>query len=627
MCAALGDDLGAAVDEAAPAHWSRLGDAAADMALPDGAQPLSRFARAPSALNRRLAAIGVVDDASAGSALHDALKPGQRLVSRQGDLWRWDGFTTHADAKTAAAIRLEQRNRLQVLDRNFEAAEETAAVARRSHDQASETLKSKQANEREARALFIEARRALDSARTGLTELERAHERALARLASIDENLTRLADEEVETKRLHETLLAEQAALPDGALIDAKVTTARDDVAAARSRAGESRNAHSDLVNEARRRVARLEEIARDKASWSQRGDAARVRVGDIESRLVQTMAAEKEAQGAPTVIEEKRKSLLDQLALAETRRNEAADALAKGQTLAQEADRAAKAADAEASEAREARARLEAQAEAAAERVEEATRLAHETCEAAPEELLAIAEYKEGADLPEREGVERKLERYKRERENLGGVNLRADEEMKEVAARLEDLGVEREDCDSAIRKLRNAIGNLNREARQRLLDAFETVNTNFGDLFKRLFNGGQAELRLIDSEDPLEAGLEIFASPPGKKLASMSLMSGGEQALTATALIFAVFMANPAPVCVLDEVDAPLDDANVERFCRLLHEMAAETDTRFIIITHHALTMSRMSRLFGVTMIERGVSQLVSVDLSKAEQLAAAE
>ncbi|HXI88320.1 MAG TPA: AAA family ATPase, partial [Parvularculaceae bacterium] len=273
------------------------------------------------------------------------------------------------------------------------------------------------------------------------------------------------------------------------------------------------------------------------------------------------------------------------------------------------------------------ARARLEAQAESALARVEEAAEIARETCSAAPEELLGVAEHKEGAELPSREDVERRLERYKRERENLGGVNLRADEEMREVAGRLDELGVEREDCDSAIRKLRAAIGSLNREARQRLNDAFDTVNRNFSSLFTRLFNGGHAELRMIDSEDPLEAGLEVFASPPGKKFASMSLMSGGEQALTATALIFAVFMANPAPVCVLDEVDAPLDDANVERFCRLLNEMAQETETRFIIITHHALTMSRMDRLFGVTMIERDVSQLVSVDLRKAEQLAAAE
>ena len=344
-----------------------------------------------------------------------------------------------------------------------------------------------------------------------------------------------------------------------------------------------------------------------------------------MESRLEETVAAHETASGAPAAIEEKRKVLLDQIAEAETRRNDAADALAKGQETAQNADKTARAADAEASQAREERARLEAQAEAAAERVAEAANVAQETCEAAPENLLAIAEHKDGKDLPARDDMERKLERYKRERENLGGVNLRADEEMKEVAERLEELGVEREDCDEAIRKLRAAISGLNREARQRLMEAFETVNANFGTLFTRLFNGGQAELRLIDSDDPLDAGLEIFASPPGKKLSSLSLMSGGEQALTATALIFAVFMANPAPVCVLDEVDAPLDDANVERFCRLLHQMAAETETRFIIITHHALTMSRMNRLFGVTMIERGVSQLVSVDLGKAEQLAA--
>ncbi|HPE30107.1 MAG TPA: hypothetical protein PLV61_02875, partial [Parvularculaceae bacterium] len=293
----------------------------------------------------------------------------------------------------------------------------------------------------------------------------------------------------------------------------------------------------------------------------------------------------------------------------------------------AQEADRTARAADNAAAEAREARARAEAQSEGAIARVEEAALIAQESCSAAPEELLGIAEHKEGAELPSREDTDRRLERYKRERESLGGVNLRADEEMQEVSARLTELTGEREDCEGAIRKLRAAIGGLNREARQRLNEAFDTVNRNFSMLFTRLFNGGQAELRLIDSEDPLEAGLEIYASPPGKKLASMSLMSGGEQALTATALIFAVFMANPAPVCVLDEVDAPLDDANVDRFCRLLQEMAQETETRFIIITHHALSMSRMNRLFGVTMIERGVSQLVSVDLTKAEQLVAAE
>jgi chromosome segregation protein len=374
-------------------------------------------------------------------------------------------------------------------------------------------------------------------------------------------------------------------------------------------------------------RADRLAELSRERGVWSTRRETAHSRIGEIEARLANVVAAHEEALAVPSAIEEKRVALLDRIGDADRRRADAGDTLARAIQAAQEADRSAKAADHAAAEAREARARLEAQAESAIARVEEAAHIAQETCSAAPEELLGIAEHKDGAELPTREDTDRRLERYKRERETLGGVNLRADEEMREVAARLAELATEREDCDAAVRKLRAAIGALNREARQRLNEAFETVNKNFTTLFTRLFNGGQAELRLIDSEDPLEAGLEIFASPPGKKLASMSLLSGGEQALTATALIFAVFMANPAPVCVLDEVDAPLDDANVERFCRLLHEMAQETATRFIIITHHALTMSRMDRLFGVTMVERGVSQLVSVDLHKAEQLAAAE
>ncbi|MGA7425938.1 MAG: AAA family ATPase, partial [Rhodoplanes sp.] len=201
-----------------------------------------------------------------------------------------------------------------------------------------------------------------------------------------------------------------------------------------------------------------------------------------------------------------------------------------------------------------------------------------------------------------------------------LGAINLRADEELREVEAQHATLTAEREDLIAAIKRLRQGIQNLNREARERLLASFETVNNHFKRLFAELFGGGTAELQLIESEDPLEAGLDILAKPPGKKPATLSLLSGGEQALTALALIFAVFLTNPAPICVLDEVDAPLDDQNVDRFCNLLDEMARSTETRFLIITHNPITMARMNRLFGVTMAERGVSQLVSVDLEGA-------
>ena len=626
LAAALGDDLSAAIDDNAPAHWSDDGRSPNGGSLPEGSTPLSTYVNAPEQLNRRLAAIGVVsaDDAP---RLKNMLAPGQRLVTREGDLYRWDGFVSRADAKTAAAIRLEQRNRLLILEKEVELAKDRAATTKDSHEAAAATLVQAQGFERQARALFTDARRALDSVRAGLAAIEKEHERATSRITAIDENLVRLSDDETETRKTVDELRTAQSALPHADHLASAINESRDQVANARVNAAEARGIHSDIVREAKAREERLEEIAREHNLWTERAQTATSRIDALKTRLEQTEQGRSRAENAPGEIEEKRKALLDQISEAETRRNEAADALAAELETAQQADKAAKAADQEAAEAREARARLEAQVEAAVERVEEAINLARETCEAAPEDLLGIAEHKEGKDLPQRDDIERKLDRYKRERENLGGVNLRADEELTEVTDRLEELGVEREDCDSAIRKLRTAIGGLNREARQRLLDAFETVNNNFADLFKRLFNGGQAELRLIDSDDPLEAGLEIMVSPPGKKLTSMSLMSGGEQALTATALIFAVFMANPAPVCVLDEVDAPLDDANTERFCRLLHEMAQETETRFIVITHHALTMSRMSRLFGVTMIERGVSQLVSVDLSKAEQLAAAE
>ena len=221
--------------------------------------------------------------------------------------------------------------------------------------------------------------------------------------------------------------------------------------------------------------------------------------------------------------------------------------------------------------------------------------------------------------------GVETHLAALQRERDQIGAVNLRAEEEAVEHAARLNLLKSEQADLHGALAKLRQGGDELNAEGRERLLAAFEVINGHFRALFTSLFGGGEAELRLVESDDPLEAGLEIYACPPGKRLSVMSLMSGGEQALTATALIFGVFLANPAPICVLDEVDAPLDDANVERFCNLLGEMRRRAPTRFVTITHNPLTMSRMDRLFGVTMPERGISQLVSVDLLQAEHLAA--
>ena len=238
---------------------------------------------------------------------------------------------------------------------------------------------------------------------------------------------------------------------------------------------------------------------------------------------------------------------------------------------------------------------------------------------------MVENSDLKDTENLPNVIEQEDKLDSKKNERDRLGAVNLRADEETEQYKGTIKKMEKDREDLISAISKLRGSINELNQKGRERLLDAFEKVNRKFNDVYTKLFNGGTAKLELIESDDPLEAGLEMLASPPGKRLQSITLLSGGEQALTALSLIFAVFLTNPAPICVLDEVDAPLDDANVTRFCSLLDELTKITETKFIIITHHALTMSRMDRLYGITMPEKGVSQLVSVDLEKAEELVA--
>jgi chromosome segregation protein len=238
---------------------------------------------------------------------------------------------------------------------------------------------------------------------------------------------------------------------------------------------------------------------------------------------------------------------------------------------------------------------------------------------------LLEMSDLKNIEELPNVIEQEDKLDAKKNERDRLGSVNLRADEETKQYLGTIKKIEKDREDLISAISKLRASINELNQKGRERLLDAYEKVNKKFNDVYTKLFNGGTAKLEFVESDDPLEAGLDMLVSPPGKRLQSITLLSGGEQALTALSLIFAVFLTSPAPICVLDEVDAPLDDANITRFCSLLDELTKTTETQFIIITHHALTMSKMDRLYGVTMPEKGISQLVSVDLQKAEELVA--
>jgi chromosome segregation protein len=379
------------------------------------------------------------------------------------------------------------------------------------------------------------------------------------------------------------------------------------------------------LAREAAMRAERLGQIDQDHEGWSKRLADADGQILELDQRRDQIVAALAELAARPTEIAARQAALGEEIAKAEHNRQEAADRLAVGETRLGEADKAMRQAEGELAAARESRVRREGLMEQATKDREAVVERIVERLRCEPDGVLALAEVQTLEELPELEKAEHKLERLVHERETMGAVNLRAEEEATELEQQITGMTTERDDLIAAIGRLRQGIQSLNREGRERFLAAFEQVSGHFQQLFTKLFGGGKAELRLTESEDPLEAGLEIHASPPGKKLQVMSLLSGGEQALTALSLLFAVFMTNPAPICVLDEVDAPLDDLNVERFCGLVQEIAGRTDTRFLIITHHRVTMARMDRLYGVTMAERGVSQLVSVNLVEADRMVA--
>ena len=618
--AAFGDDLDAPADSDAPAHWREI-TASDDARLPAGAVPLGEHVRAPAVLARRLAHTGLVARAE-GARLQAQLAPGQRLVSREGDLWRWDGYVAMADAPRSAAQRLAQRNRLTALAAAIEAARVEASTRRAEHAAAETAVRTATEANSAAREALRLARKALDEARQQLAHSEREEQRVAGRRNGLEASSARLAADLAETQAAADTARAAFAEADGIEALAAELAAQRASVEADRAAAAEARAAADGIAREAEIRTRRLAAVAVERKTWQERAANAEAQIATLGERRDEAAAEHAGLVDEPAKIEARRSAVLSEIATAEAARSATADKLAEGEAKLAEADKAARLALEQLSEARERRGRAEERVVAARERLAEAAGRIHEVLDCAPEEAFAIAELKADVALPNLDEVEARLERYRQERERLGGVNLRADEEAREIGARRDGLVAERDDLIQAIQRLRQGIGSLNREGRERLTAAFDTVNGHFQRLFTHLFGGGTAELQLTESDDPLEAGLEIVARPPGKKPQIMTLLSGGEQALTALSLIFAVFLTNPAPICVLDEVDAPLDDANVVRFCNLLEEMSRSTDTRFIVITHNPITMARMNRLFGVTMAERGVSQLVSVDLETAER-----
>ena len=621
--AALADDLKAPlIGPDGASGWAKLPDYDATAELPNGAVALNVYVNAPAELTRRLSQIGLVEP-NEGPRLQAALKPGQRLVSKAGDLWRWDGYRQSADdAPSSSALRLKQMNRLKELQASLSGAEDVLARAQSAFDESHSALENLIAAERTAREnrkqsdeALADANRKLSSATAERDALGGKRETLELAEKRLDAELIQARDGLKEAETGLKSLGDLDAARDQQEAIKIAVEAARVTMLSKRSMA-------DDIRREGEARTKRRQEIIKEVSGWQHRLTSAEARMKELAQRKEESEASLSAATAAPEEIAAKREEMNKAIFEAEARQKEASEKLAEAEATHRKCELALRDSEGAASNAREARARAEAVAEAAETQVTMAAERIREEMQTTPQKLLETLDT-DPEKMPKADRVEEDVTRLRRQRDALGAVNLRAEEDAKEVSEERGSLHTEREDLEGAIRELRKGIAGLNKEGRERLLNAFEEVNKNFSLLFKRLFNGGEANLVLVESDDPLEAGLEIMCQPPGKKLSTLSLLSGGEQTLTASALIFAVFLANPAPICVLDEVDAPLDDANVNRFCDMLDEMVSRTDTRFLIITHHAVTMARMDRLFGVTMQEQGVSQLVSVDLQAAEEL----
>lgn len=615
----------AGMNDTATVYW---GDNGVSAGTPDGFTSLADKLNAPQSLNALFSAIGVTD------TLPDALpslNAGQMIVSMDGGLMRWDGLIVKAEASNSSdttSLILEQRNRITALAMSIKDKEQEQTALQSRLESAEEalvalkdTLLSLQSDYQTQNRQLIDARHAQDRLGDKITNLEN-------RIVENKEQLTQANQDydavQQQLKQAEDTLRQYddseiEKSQGEIAKLDEKITAYRVDLDDKQSALAKHKFELSAQEQSIRNLTSQIERLNSDKSGLEQRLKSIETRLEDLDIKIRDY----KQAQDIESE-DNARESLLSKISDQEKTVTEINTKLEEREQSYKSVQTALRQAEANAASAREKRAMIQANianAEEDLRRIEANIAEKFETNpQALEEETLSLF----GDGLPPIADLHAERDTVSRQRDSIGPVNLRAAIETQETEGYLAEMEVEYNDLTKAIEQLRGGISKLNREARERLGVAFKRVDAHFQKLFADLFTGGKAYLEMIESEDPLESGLEIYAQPPGKALQKLSLLSGGEQTLTATALIFAMFLTNPSPICVLDEIDAPLDDANVDRVCTLMEKIARETDTRFIVITHHRMTMARMDRLYGVTMSERGVSQLVSVDMALQEELA---
>ena len=619
LAAALGLALDASTDADTDFFWRAGGHV---VEAPKTGLPLTGKIKAPEQLAAALAGIAVVESRADGDKAAAGLTPGQMLVTRDGELWRWDGYTARRPAATDAAAKLEQRNRLASLEQDLAATEKAADAAKENSTVAREALTKTREREQTARQAVRAAYAVVGEARNKLTATTQAQSKAAAAIAGLRERIAGHARDLTTAREQQQAAQTELAAMPSLDEAMQVLDDFREQLADARATAADKSQLVERIKREIFGRKRRIEDINHEVKTWNERMSGADEHSKDLATRAADLRQELADLQSKPAELAAKEQALLTSLNEAERDSRAKNDRLQEAEENLSQIERKLRQAEGHSADSREARARAEAAVELARSKVQQLREESAEKLDCKPEQALSLSDHGD-KPVPPLDELQRRVERLRKERETLGAVNLRAEEEADTLQQEIDTLVAERDDLIAAINRLRQGIAKLKTEARNRLMDAFAKVDQAFQHLFVTLFGGGRAQLSLTEAEDPLDAGLEIFASPPGKRLQNLSLLSGGEQALTAIALLFAIFQTNPSPICVLDEVDAPLDEANVDRFCNMLDEMVKTDTTRFLVITHHRLTMARMHRLYGVTMAERGVSQLVAVDLDEGAKL----
>ncbi len=624
LARALGDSLSASLDSNAPASWKAINTKSAHP-LPSNIPALSQYVQAPQELHLALSQIGIVENFQAGDNAKNQLTPGQSLVSKDGIYWRWDGYHVQQHAADRNAIYLEQKSKLLALKKTELDIQSALTKHKELFTNAAQTLKSAKDQRDLLAADTKEKEQKLKEIRPALQKIKERSMRIEAEQKSASDQIITLLED---IKTTQATRDKDQDSLKALSLDEQDTTKRNQDIEQLKQQLEQTKEqfqhavrTFDQLTQAQSTRSARMQALADERISQKNRAIRSRERIRQIQSRQKELTEKLEILEKNPIVQSASSEDTLTTIAALEQKHKQAIERLNSCERDIEATRKALKQAEDILGQEREKRAGANAMLAAINEQLSAMEQTILERLEIRPQDIpqhaaIDLVQYQTG-DLPK---LKEEKEKLARARESIGPVNLRAEDEALALEKELTTLLHERADLMQAIDELRGGISKINKEARQRLLIAFEQVDSHFQKLFERLFRGGKAHLKLIDSEDPLGAGLEIFAQPPGKALQSLSLLSGGEQTLASIALIFAMFLTNPSPICVLDEIDAPLDDSNVDRVCDLLDEISSRGETRFLIITHHRISMARMHRLYGVTMSEKGVSQLVSVDLQSS-------